>query len=158
MIHHGIAVLIKNGKITNVSDFWEYSKTIKDGWHLLTIKKPQSDITLQQHRYYRSIVLQTCQTAIHDATGGMWPTDEIHDELKKRFGVKKFILGGKSEVIKSMAQYSKDDYSEYLERIRAWLFDKFEVVLPSPHEYDLDDPSTKRTVLPSEVKALNNDR
>jgi len=64
----------------------------------------------------------------------MWSVDEIHEELKKRFGVRKFVLGGKSEVIKSMSSYTKEDYSEYLERVRAWLFDPYEVVLPEPRD------------------------
>jgi len=139
MIKRGIAVLIKNGRIENWQEVSGYIAYKKDGWQFLTIKKPQTEITIQQHRYYRSIVLQSCQKAIHESGVGMFPIDEIHDELKKRYGVKKFVLGGKSEVIKSMSNYDKNDYSVYLEKIRAWLYDKFEVILPSPEDYDLEN-------------------
>lgn len=138
MIRHGIPVLIKGCGISNQQELNQYLSGRNDGWYLLTIKKPQSEITIQQHRFYRGVVLGVCQTAIYDSGQGMWSVDEIHEELKKRFGVRKFILGGKSEVIKSMANYQKEDYSEYLERIRGWLFDPYEVVLPSPQDYDFN--------------------
>lgn len=139
MLRHGLPVLLKSWRIANQQELNKYLAGKNDGWYLLTIKKPQTEITVQQHRFYRGVVLETCQAAIHDSTGGMFPVDEIHDELKKRFGSRKFILGGKSEVIKSMASYKKEDYSEYLEKIRAWLYDKFEVILQTPEDYDLEN-------------------
>ena len=138
MVTHGIAVLIKSGRIANQQEVNKYLVSKKDGWHLLNIKKPSTEITIQQHRFYRGVVLAACQTAIHDAGQGMWPVDDIHEELKKRFGVRRFILGGKSEVIKGMASYKKDDFSEYLERIKGWLFDPYGVVLPDPEDYDFN--------------------
>jgi len=53
MIKRGIAVLIKNGRIENWQEVSEYIAYKKDGWQFLTIKKPQTEITIQQHRYYR---------------------------------------------------------------------------------------------------------
>ena len=139
MVRHGIPVLIKNWRIANREELNKYLAGKNDGWYLLSIKKPSTEITIQQHRYYRSIVLKTCQEAIFDSSGDMYPVDEIHEELKKRYGRRKFILGGKSEVTKSMAQYNKEDYSNYLDDVRGWLYDKFEVILPEPKEYDLEN-------------------
>lgn len=143
-MNQGVAVLIKNYKIVNQDDWLRYLSTKKDGWQLLVIEKPQDKITLQQHRYYRGVVLPALQKAIHEAGAGMWPADDIHEEMKERYGVRKFILGGKREVIKSMADYTKDNYSEYLELLRAYLYDRFEIILPEPEDYDSgDDMETK---------------
>lgn len=128
MIERGVPVLIKQHRIVNLDDVRTYLQGKRDGWQLLTIKRPPDDISLQQHRFYRGMVVPFVKDLIFESHGRAYTNDQIHALLKELHGVRETI--GKTECLKSMADYSKEGVQEYFENIRRWVWDVWEEVLP----------------------------
>lgn len=125
-------VLIKQGEIQWEPDHISHVKSKKDGWYEITIRRPPDDITLQQHKYYRGPIVGFIQKLIWGSYGESYTSDQIHALMKKLHGIEEMI--GRTPVKKSMADYTKEDVNEYLERIERWVFDIWHVALPHPED------------------------
>lgn len=105
-----------------------YLSTLKAGLYELTIKRRIKTRSLAQNNYLWGVVyeLVSCET-------GMSP-EEVHNFCKMAF-LKKRV--GKWVTLGSTANLSTLDFSDYVERVRAWAGSELGVVIPDPGEIEI---------------------
>ena len=88
--------------------------------------RPTTSRSQRQNRFYWGVVL----TAIAESTGNS--TEDIHVVLRDRLLPRKFItLGSKEvEVKKSTADLSTEEFTLYLEAVRAWAATELGITMP----------------------------
>lgn len=124
---HVFPVTVENGKLKILHpDRWEaFKRTLKDGRYKLIVKPMKQQRTLDQNSYYWGVVLPT----IADETGH--DVNELHDIFKQRFLQRKTVTFNNKdyEVTGSSTDLSTQEFSEYIERIKAEMA-LFEIIIP----------------------------
>lgn len=90
------------------------------------LSKPRKPRSVKSNAFYWASIIGTLA-----GTTGHSP-EEIHFFLKKEFLPRSFIkLGGKEiELQKSTTELTTQEFSEYLDRIRAWAAQELQIALP----------------------------
>jgi len=115
---------IQNWKIVNKESYFEYILNIKD-WQYI-IKEYKKTRTSDQNNYLRGWVYKT----IADT---MWEwKDYIHWVMWMKFLVDN---SKKSPYIKSTANLTTSEFSEYIENIKNFV-SQFGIIIPSAEEYN----------------------
>jgi len=98
----------------------------------LTVGKKKDRRTLDQNAY-----LWVINTLISNETG--METDEVHTYLKERFAPKRKITVKGTETIipKGTSQFTKEEFSEYIERIKRFAAIELGIVIPDSNEINL---------------------
>lgn len=101
----------------------------RDG-RAVTVKfsKPTSTRSLNQNRYYWSVVLGI----IADSTGNT--TEDLHLVIKDMFLPRKFLKLGTREIEarKTTTELTPTEFEQYLERVRAWAAQELGINIPLP--------------------------
>lgn len=95
----------------------------------LTLGKKKDSRTLAQNSY-----LWVINTLISNETG--METDEVHTYLKERFAPKRKITVKGTETIipKGTSQFTKEEFSDYIERIKRFAAIEMGIVIPDSCE------------------------
>ena len=90
--------------------------------------RPTTSRSQRQNRFYWGVVL----TAIAESTGNS--TEDIHVVLRDRLLPRKFItLGSKEvEVRKTTTDLTTEEFTLYLEAVRAWAATELGITMPDP--------------------------
>lgn len=110
-------------KINDIPRFGRYTQSLK-GIVQIIVKQVRRTRTLPQNAWYWS-----CVVGIPADHFGYSPS-EMHDAFKMKF--LKIELQGKPSTVRSTSNMSKAEFSEYIERIRAWLATEYEITIPDP--------------------------
>lgn len=105
--------------------------------HLLKLKGLTVEVTVERRRkirsneqnaYYHGVVLKL----IADECGyrGEAELEGLHEELKRMFLPK----SGRLNIVKSTASLSTVEFSEYIEKVRAWAAEELGIYIPDPNE------------------------
>lgn len=105
---------------------------------VFSIKEHKNTRSDRQNRYYWGVVLQM----LSEETGHK--AEELHEIFKEKFGLKNEIyLSNKQNEMEianitiSTTKYNTAQFEEYLEKIRRWSAEFYELYIPLPNEVDL---------------------
>ena len=99
----------------------------------MIIKPFRAKRTIPQNSYYWGIVLKI----ISKETG--YTSDELHEFFKRVYLKKEITIGGKIyETSISTKKLKTDQFSEYIEKIKGFVFLKLDLVIPEAGEYEPD--------------------
>ncbi len=116
-------------KIDNIDDFNLYLKTLEGKRVDVIIRKYRKNRTENANRYLWGVVYKL----IADELG--YSTDEIHALLKGMFLKKAvFIKQKRYDVIRSTANLTTDEFSEYIESCKRFASQELSVMIPDPNE------------------------
>jgi hypothetical protein len=87
--------------------------------------------SLPQLGYYRGGILPFLEKLLIHETG--MNRDEWHSYFKQTFGKRKYDKSGHIEVIVSHADYTEQDMSEFIHKVKQWAWDFFQVQIPEPN-------------------------
>ena len=129
--HHGF---VQNSKlhVMNEKRLKEDLRQFKPCDVVITIKKKGRRSVLQ-NAYYWAVVVKEIQVRFrelgHDVEDG-----DVHEYLKCRFHAERIVTdqGELLELPKSTTEMNKDEFSEYIERIREWAASTLEITIPDP--------------------------
>jgi hypothetical protein len=129
MVLNGNIVLDYNDKIKQQK--WLQSL---NGKRIEMIIRPfRAKRTIPQNAYYWGVVLKT----ISKETG--YTSEELHEFFKRIFLKKEIVIGGKVyETSISTRKLKKDQFSEYIEKIKGFVFLRLDLVIPEAGEYEPD--------------------
>lgn len=129
---------VKGGKLYlhNRRAFDQQIAQMREGWQLeVYVTRRRATRSLQQNAFYWGVVMQL----LSDHTG--YTPDEMHEVCKAKFIprhlavskgngeiVGEFVLGG------STRSLNKNEFSEYVERVRQWAAEDLDVYIPDPNE------------------------
>jgi len=116
-------------KLYNPEQFRDFIISL-DGKEIeLTLGKKKENRTLNQNDLMWAI-----NTLISNETG--FEKDETHEYLKTRFAPKKKITvkGQETIIPKGTSQFTKDEFSEYIERIKRFAAIELGIVIPESNE------------------------
>ena len=89
--------------------------------------------TIPQNAYYWGVVLKT----ISKETG--YTSEELHEFFKRIYLKKEIVIGGKTyETSISTRKLKTDQFSEYIEKIKGFVFLKLDLVIPEAEECEPD--------------------
>jgi len=130
------------GIVLNGNIFLDYNDKIKqqkwlqslNGKRIEMIIRPfRAKRTIPQNAYYWGVVLKT----ISKETG--YTSEELHEFFKRIFLKKEIVIGGKVyETSISTRKLKKDQFSEYIEKIKGFVFLRLDLVIPEAGEYEPD--------------------
>jgi hypothetical protein len=99
----------------------------------MIIKPFRAKRTIPQNAYYWGVVLKT----ISKETG--YTSEELHEFFKRIFLKKEIVIGGKTyETSISTRKLKTDQFSEYIEKIKGFVFLKLDLVIPEAEECEPD--------------------
>lgn len=122
---------MSKGKVVNLKSFANFLLTLKDGKHLIEASGADKRSN-PQNRYYFGIVVPLIQKGIKDM-GTELTKEETHEFLKARFNVQELFNKETGEVINipiSTTRLSKEQFSEYIERIQRFAAEFLSIVIP----------------------------
>jgi hypothetical protein len=124
---------IEGGKLSLYARkrFEQEIASCKDCEVTITIKK-RGHRSTQQNRYLFGVVYAECRQAFLDL-GYRMNSDQVHKFFKREF-LPEFIVDKDGTVIGqwegSSAELNKDEFSEYIERIREWAAENLNIDIP----------------------------
>lgn len=106
---------------------------------LITIEKLKKTRSLEQNAYYYGAVLPLVQNGLHDATGQMKTTEQIHyNILLKMFAPENEIVNVETgEFITerlSSSEMTTTQFMEYIMEIQKWAAEFLGIDIPNPNE------------------------
>ena len=121
-------------KLFAQAEFIEQLKAIPHTIVTLTLSK-SGKRSNNQNRYYWSGVVPIVREGLKDM-GIVMSTEQTHSLLKFRFLKKEFISndGEVIESIGSTTELSKQEFNEYIERIKQWAAEYLNIQIPDPEE------------------------
>lgn len=120
-----------NLHITRSREFKNYIKKFEGKEIVLTIEPKSSVRTLAQNSYLWGVVYKI----ISDYTG--FTTQEIHEVCKKKFLYYEKMHKNKSYgFTKSTTGLNKMNFSDYIERIKVFAAETFNLNIPSPEDIE----------------------
>jgi hypothetical protein len=128
---------VKDGelKILNRKRFNAEIKAFPDCDVQITIKK-RGKRSSQQNRYYWGVIVDEIRHELL-RRGNRFDSDTIHEFLKQKFNSAKVVVETTGELIeigKSTTEMNKDEFTEYIERIREWAAQSLEITIPDAGE------------------------
>ena len=90
--------------------------------------------SLPQLGYYRGGILPFLEKVLFDNTGVT--RDEWHTILKQKCGKRRVDKTGCIEVIVSHADYLEKDMSEFISKVKQWVWGFFQVQIPEPNSIE----------------------
>ena len=121
-------------KLFSQSEFIEQLKAIPNTIVTLTLSKSGKRSSMQ-NRYYFGGVIPIVRQGLKDM-GIVMSTEQTHSLLKFRFLKQEFISndGEVIESIGSTTELSKQEFNEYIERIKQWAAEYLNIQIPDPEE------------------------
>jgi len=134
MSKHWTILHIREGKIQNPSAVRKLFDELKDGKYLIEINKHNKRST-QQNRYYFGIVVPLVRDGIFNL-GTDLTLAETHDFLKAEFNYTEIVSsdGEVKRAPRSTTALSKEQFSEYIQRIQIFSAEFLNIYIPDPNE------------------------
>lgn len=130
------------GIVSNGNIVLDYNDKIKQQKWLQSLNGKRIEMIIRPFRekrsikanaYYWGVVLKT----ISKETG--YTSEELHEFFKRIFLKKEIVIGGKVyETSISTRKLKKDQFSEYIEKIKGFVFLRLDLVIPEAGEYEPD--------------------
>ena len=125
---------ISQGKLIldNERRFKADLKALKDGVYELSLR-PKNRRSTPQNAYLWGVVYKEVQLALIDL-GNDVSVDEVHEFLKQKFNPVEILGAESSDTIGgSTAGMTKDEFSNYVEKIGQWAADFLNIEIPPPN-------------------------
>lgn len=126
---------IQDKKIVIISkkSFSQYIEKLKDKKVLITIEEEKTPRSLSQNAYYWVIL-----RIISQDTG--MNEDEIHSAMKMKFLRRNYVREDKKlETVRSTTSLSTQEFSEYIDRVKEFALDFFQIIIPNPEDLNTDE-------------------
>lgn len=119
---------------TNTKAWDEYRDSLPEGRYKVEIK-PYKTRSLQQNKYYHSVVVPMVFDGLRDAGFTIRHTDDAHEVLKNLFLKVREEKGGIAiERVRSTTELSTTEFNEYIQFIQVWAIDYLNISIPLPNE------------------------
>lgn len=128
---------VVNGKLTNSNKIIEAYKSFEGKRIEVTIQRAKKKRSNSQNRYYWGVIVPLFQQGIKECFGELWSSEKTHEHLKLNFNFEEKVNFKTSEVTrlyKSTSENSTIEMEEYQEKIRTWMFENMDIVVPLPNE------------------------
>ena len=106
----------------------------------ITITKVSKKRSLQQNKYYWSVIVPCIQNGLYE-TQGEWITKEAtHEFLKSNFNYKEIVNKNTGEVVRiplSTTECDTFNFKEYQDKIRTFADTFLDIIIPLPNEQSL---------------------
>ena len=125
---------IKNGKLSldNERRFLADLKALRDGVYEVSVR-PKNIRSNPQNRYLWAVVYSEVRIALVNL-GNDVSVDEVHEFLKQKFNPVEILGAESSDTIGgSTAGMTKDEFSNYVEKIGQWAADFLNIEIPPPN-------------------------
>ena len=119
----------------DIQAFYRELETLKDGIYEVTIKKASKEKTSPQNRYIHGVVLPWFKKALED-TGAVYTETQVKTRFKLYAELGEIVNTKKGPVFdpKSIAECSKEEVKEGLDRFNKWCADWLGATPPPPKE------------------------
>jgi len=99
--------------------------------YVITVKKNRAVRSLSQNKYYHAILKIIAIDTGHTH-------EELHEICKKKFNGKAitFPKGGMEIVGQSTSDLDTGEFTGYINRVKQWAIDEFEIVIPEAKDVD----------------------
>lgn len=107
------------------------------------IRPRRAYTSLPQMRYYRGVVIRMLAMCLRDRGvmgphGGPITDEQVHEMCAQRWLRRTIIIdpdtGECMEVVMSTAKLTTAEMTEYIEHIRHWAYELFELIIPDPQQ------------------------
>lgn len=104
---------------------------LDSGEYVVTIKKNRAIRSLSQNKYYHAILKIIAIDTGHDH-------EMLHEICKKKFNGEtiSFPKGGMEIVGKSTSNLDTAEFTAYINRVKQWAIDEFDMVIPEAKDVD----------------------
>jgi hypothetical protein len=134
---------VQNGTLkTNRKFITEAIQTFEGKDIIITIEKRKNKRSNQQNAFYFGIVIGIMQLAFKETWGEFYSANEVHEALKAKYCFKEQINENTGEIIQipiSTTNFNTIEWEEYIDKIRAFAMEWFNVIIPIPNEQTLID-------------------
>jgi len=134
---------VKDGVLaTNRNKISEAIKSFDGKNIVITIEKSKKKRSNNQNAFYHAVVIPIMKDAFKDAWGEYYSATEIHEALKAKYCFKEQINEATGEIIQipiSTTNFNTIEWEEYIDKIRAFAMEWFNVIIPMPNEQTLID-------------------
>jgi hypothetical protein len=130
-----VILTIKDGAVQNSAPLVGMIKSLKDGRYQVEVSKLNKRSN-QQNRYYFGVLVAMVQQGLNDI-GTEVTKEETHEFLKARFNYTEIVnteTGEVMQVPRSTTDLSKEQFSEYKDKIQRWAAEWLNIVIPDPGE------------------------
>ncbi len=118
---------VSEGKTDIAKEFVDYTKTLKDGDYLISVKKQTKVRSNNQNSYYFGVVVKMIAEEV-----GYTP-NETHEALKHKF----LSEHGEFPRIKSTSELTTVEFEDYLAKVRMFGSEFCNLYIPLPNEVDI---------------------
>jgi hypothetical protein len=129
---------VKDGVLaTNRKYISDVVKSFEGANIIITIEKRKKKRSNNQNAFYFGIVIPIMMDAFKDAWGEYYSATEVHEALKAKYCYKEQINESTGEILQipsSTTNLSTIEWEEYIDKIRAFAFEWFNVSVPMPNE------------------------
>lgn len=118
--------------------FYEKLKELLPAEYVVSIKQNRAVRSLSANKYYHAILNIICLSS-GQGTGDMsFDHDQLHEILKKKFNgsLIHFPKGGTEVVGNSTADLDTKEFAAYINRVKLWAKDEFEIIIPDLKDMD----------------------
>jgi imidazole glycerol phosphate synthase subunit HisF len=129
---------VENGQlVANRKAITDAIKSFEGQNIIISIEKRKKKRSNNQNAFYFGIVITIIQDAFKDAWGEYYSATEVHEALKAKYCFKEQVNENTGEILQipsSTTNLSTIEWEEYIEKIRAFAFEWFNVTIPMPNE------------------------
>lgn len=129
---------VEKGKLQSNRDFISEAINTFEGKNIiLTIEEQKNKRSNQQNAFYFGIVIGIMQLAFKETWGEFYSATEVHEALKSKYCFKEQINENTGEIISipmSTTNFTTIEWEEYIDKIRAFAMEWFNVLIPFPNE------------------------
>lgn len=108
-----------------------FLRQLPEAEYVVQVKKNRPIRSLSANAYYH-----LCLKIIAIQTGH--DTDELHETMKLKFNsvLINFPKGGSQIIGKSTKDLDTKEFGAYINRVKQWALDEFQIVIPNPKDLD----------------------
>ena len=120
-----------NGEIhwKNRQQIINYQRSLSDGNYEITIKEEEKRVSVQQHRYYRGVVVPIIAEEY-----GEYNLEETHQFLASMF--LQYTHENGTVFVRSTTSLSTKEMTDYVEKCRHFASTELETYIPDPNEVE----------------------
>lgn len=151
-----VKIHIRDKKIVNMHEMRDVFNKLSDGQFLISIKNI-SKRSIQQNRYYWSVVVPAVRKGLYEAGYDEVKTNNDAHEVIKHIHLRKRIVskqtGDVIDIAGSSTELSTPAFNDFIESICRWSAEFLGVVIPSPNEYVSKDFENWIEEIENEIEA-----
>ncbi len=129
---------VKDGVlVTNRKHIADVIKIFEGANIIISIEKRKKKRSNNQNAFYHAVVIPIMMDAFKDAWGEYYSSVEVHEALKAKYCFKEQVNENTGEILQipsSTTNLSTIEWEEYINKIRAFAFEWFNVTIPMPNE------------------------